>query len=356
VRVHPVAEGRIVGIDVARGAAILGMFIAHAVPRPDDTELLVDGRSSILFATLAGVSLGIVTGGDRPAGRGQRTDRVVSILLRAACLFLLGGILGALESEVAVILDYYGFMFVLLVPVLFFPRWVLAVMAAALAGVAPALAAAAPDTNAVNEPVLYFFQYYLLDGVYPALVWMPFLVAGLICARSGLDRQVTQLAMIAGGALAAVVGYGAALVLAGVTAEAHSSTTAEVVGSGGVALAVIGTLLWLTSAERAGAGQWMRGALWPIGATGSMALTVYTLQILTLAVVVVMRDDSGAIEYPGWPLLIGMTIASLLFASLWQMLFGKGPLERLLAYVARSPRQGTSDARNAPDSRAQLPR
>jgi hypothetical protein len=28
-------------------------------------------------------------------------------------------------------------------------------------------------------------------------------------------------------------------------------------------------------------------------------------------------DNLGAIDYPGWPLLIGMTLASLLFGSLW---------------------------------------
>jgi hypothetical protein len=337
-------DGRIAGIDIARGVAILGMFVAHAIPRPDDSELIVDGRSSILFATLAGASLGIVTGGEHPAGRGLRGDLVVSTLLRAICLFVLGGILASLDSGVAVILDYYAFMFVLLAPALFLRRQVLAVLAVVLVVTAPALAALTGEPD--GETLVSLAQYYLLDGVYPALIWMPFLITGLIAARSGLTRATTQYVMMAGGTLSAVIGYGAGQLLPGTTAEAHSATSAEVLGSGGVAIAVIGLLLWLTSFEHGGLGPVARRILWPIGATGSMALTVYTLQILTLSVFVVLRDDSrGEVEYPGWPLLIGMTSASILFASLWRATLGKGPLERLLTLITRPPRSRRADAR-----------
>ncbi len=334
---------RIAGIDIARGLAILGMFVAHAIPRPDDDiELLVDGRSSILFATLAGVSLGIITGGAHTAERGRRGDLVVSILLRAICLFLLGSFLAALNSEIAIILDYYSFMFVLLTPLLFLNRWALAAIAAVLVVAAPALAASTAEPDDADESFISFLQYYLLDGSYPALVWMPFLIAGLISVRSGLGRTGTQFAMVSGGTLVAVVGYGLGR-LPGWTAEAHSSTTAEVLGSGGFAIAVIGAVLWLTSPERAGFGRAVRGILWPVGATGSMALTVYTAQILTLAIFVQLRNDSGGqVQYPGWPLLIGLTVASLLFASVWRATLGKGPLERLLTLISR-PRKRRTD-------------
>ena len=70
-----------------------------------------------------------------------------------------------------------------------------------------------------------------------------------------------------------------------------------------------------------------------------MALTEYTLQIITLAVFAVLRDDtSGAVEYPGWPLLIGMTIASVLLAAFWRTFLGKGPLERVLGRATRTQR------------------
>jgi len=315
------------------------MFAAHAIPRPDDSELLVDGRPSILFATLAGVSLGIMTGSERPVERGRRGDRVVGVLVRALIIFVLGVTLGALDSEVAVIVDFYAIMFLLMTPLLFLPRWALAVLAGLIAVAAPALAAVAHEADRDVPALIEAAQYYLLNGNYPALVWLPFLLLGLISARSDLRRARTQLWMMAGGAAAAVLGYGAAALLPGVSAEAHSGSTAEIVASGGFAVATIGALLWLTAPERAGFGVVVRGVTGPIGASGSMPLTIYTLQILLLAVFVELRDSTdGAIEYPGWPLLIGMTITALLFASLWRHFLGKGPLERALAAAAnRSP-------------------
>ena len=325
---------RVVGVDAARGLAILGMFVAHAIPRSGDAELLADGRSSILFATLAGLSLGIMTGAARPLPRGLRRDRALTIALRALYLFLLGLVLSSLGSEIAIILDYYAIMFLLLTPLLFLPRWALAVIAVVLAGVAPLVASAAEAAETAGNgggPVAGVFRDYLLTGHYPALVWLPYLLVGLIAARSDLRSPRTQRWMIGAGTAAAVLGYGAARLLPGVTAEAHSDSTAEVVGSGGLAVAVIGTLLWLTAIERDRAGRIAGTVLSPVAATGSMALTVYTMQIVTLAVFVVLRTDSGgAIQYPGWPLLIGMTIGALAFATAWRRAFGAGPLERLL--------------------------
>ncbi|TFD50420.1 DUF418 domain-containing protein [Cryobacterium sp. Hh11] len=328
---------RIVGVDIARGLAIIGMLVAHAIPRADESELLVDGRSSILFATLAGISLGIMTGSERKTEPGHRADRVASIAMRALVLFLLGVTLGSLGSEVAVILDYYAIMFLFLTPVLFLPRWVLGLVAAVLAVAAPAFGVGEADPTAGF--LAYFAQYYLLTGYYPVLIWLPFLLVGLISARSGLGGAKTQLWMVAAGTISAVLGYGAALLLPGITAEAHSGSTAEVLGSGGFVVALIGGLLWLTSPERARVGTGIRAVLAPVGAAGSMALTVYTLQIITLAVFAVLRDETGgAVEYPGWPLLIGMTIVSLLFATFWRAFLGNGPLERLLGRVTRTQR------------------
>ncbi len=328
---------RVVGVDVARGLAILGMFVAHAIPRFGAGELIVDGRSSILFATLAGVSLGIITGGAHPLERGTRTARRQQIALRAIVLFVLGVGLSTLGSGIAIILDYYALMFLGVLPLLFLRVRVLAAIAVVLAIAAPTLAMAVGDERPDMNPLRYLAQLYLLTGYYPALIWIPFLIAGLICVRSDLTRPRTQVFMIGLGAAASVLGYGAAAVLPGVTAEEHSGSTAEVFGSGGLAIAIVGALVWVTSPERRTAGRLIRGALWPLAATGSMALTIYTLQIITLAVAADLRDTSGAIDYPGWPLLIGMTAASIVFASVWRRFLGNGPLERLMTLITRVP-------------------
>lgn len=331
------SASRVVGIDVARGFAIIGMFGAHVIPRTNNADMFVDGRPSILFATLAGVSLGIMTGSERPIGRGRRPDRVVGIIIRALILVVLGVWLDDFDGTPAVILHYYGMMFLLLIPVLFLSRWVLALMAAVLAFAAPVLAAVLHGAGPPPLPFLGDIRNLLITGEYPALIFLPFLLVGLVAARSGLGRARTQVWMVAGGTIVSVLGYGSALVIPGVGARAHSGTTAEILGSGGLAIAVIGALLWLTSPERAGLGRTRRAIYWPIGASGSMALTAYTAQILILALCVELDDYPWSLDYPGWPLMIWMTLGTLLVASLWRRFLGKGPLEQLLAFATTEP-------------------
>lgn len=326
-----VGTSRIAGVDIARGVAILGMFVAHTMPRDGEGELLVDGRSSLLFATLAGVSLGLLSGAEDPPGPGERSGIRRIVFVRALFVFLLGVLLATLGSEIAIILDYYAVMFLLLLPLLFLRRAFLVGIGMVILVVAPMLARLVDPGGRTGDDGIDLLRNYLLTGSYPALVWLPVLIAGLVAARSGLLHRRTQVWMLLGGVAAAICGYGAAAVLPGVTAEAHSGSTAEILGSGGTAIAVIGVLLLLTTSETAG--RVSQFVLWPIGAAGFLALTVYTAQIVVLAMVAGARETGGP-EYPGWPLLIGLCVASLVGASLWRYFLGRGPLERLLAAAA----------------------
>lgn len=324
---------RIVGIDVARGLAVLGMFIAHTYPRGGEEELLVDGRSSILFATLAGISLGLLTGGEHPE-RSPRERARRGVAIRATVLFLLGIALTLLPSNIAIILDYYGIMFALMIPALYLPVAALAALAALIAVLAPLAAAGASVVDGLDGWALVAAEYLLL-GSYPALVWLPFLLVGLLCTRSGLTRRGTQYRMMLGGLAAMVLGYGSAFAIPPISAEAHSGSTAEIFGSGGFAIALIGALLWL------GHFRVSRTALHPLAATGSMPLTIYTLQILLLAGCVAFADSASWVpDYPGLPLMFGLIISSLIFGVLWRRFLGAGPLERMLRYLAGFDRAG----------------
>ena len=63
---------RIVGIDIARCLALVGMIATHvlAARNPDGSlgfaEVVAGGRASALFAVLAGVSLALMSGGAEP--------------------------------------------------------------------------------------------------------------------------------------------------------------------------------------------------------------------------------------------------------------------------------------------------
>ncbi len=168
------------------------MIAAHTVPRPGGLgaeELVVDGRPSLLFALVAGVALGLMTGQDAPPPAGARSEPRLRLVIRALALLAAGILLWLLPHGIAVILDYYGVMFLLMVPLLFLPRWGLALVAAAVLVVAPALRDAVVRAGAPEQEPAATVVDYLLTGWYPALLWVPVLAVGLLAARSGLARQ-----------------------------------------------------------------------------------------------------------------------------------------------------------------------
>jgi uncharacterized membrane protein YeiB len=323
----PLPAGRIAGIDVARGLAVLGMFIAHVLP-DGDAESLADGRSSVLFATLAGVSLGLITGGAQPAPRAGRPRLLGAVALRGLALILLGLYLWTLESGIAIILDYYGSFFLVLLPVLFAPRAVLVPIALACLTVGTTILGAAPDDPRQligNSLLLWPPTEWWVTGYYPGLLWLGYLIMGLVVARSDLRRTATQVGMATGGAAASAVGYGGALLLDR-DASAHSNTLWEGLGAGGFAIALIGLLLLV-------ARGWVVRALWPLGAVGAMPLTIYTAQIIVLAIFRTLHPF-GADDAEKWILLAVLVAGSLLAASLWRAFAGKGPLERIMAGIS----------------------
>lgn len=328
---------RLVGLDVARGVALLGMFVAHTVLVGG--EKIVDGRSAILFATVAGVSLGLLTGGAAPPGPGARGRARITIVVRGAVLVLLGiGLTFFLRPPIAVILDYYGFGFLVLLGLLFAARPVLAGVAVVAAVAGPPLVALVSDAAKFDElaaPVQLFARW-LIYGEYPMLVWSAYLLVGLILARSDLRRRVTAVVALASGALGAILGYGAAALLPGVTAAAHTDTTAEVLGSGGVAVAVIGALALLDSATGFGerVARILRFLLAPVAAAGAMPLTLYTAQAIVLAIVHAVVEEHGRWVVPGW-LLPALVVGSLVVATLWRRFVGTGPLEAGLRVLTR---------------------
>ncbi|WP_210505589.1 DUF418 domain-containing protein [Naasia sp. SYSU D00057] len=320
---------RIDGVDIARGIAVLGMFVAHVLP-DGETENLADGRSSVLFATLAGVSLGLVTGGASPAPRGSRRKLAGSVALRGIALILLGLFLWTLDSGIAIILDYYGVFFLVLLPVLFAPRAVLAPLALACATVGTAVLAEAPASPREligGDLLLWLPTEWFVTGYYPGLLWLGYVLVGLIVARSDLRRRTTQAAMAVGGAAASAFGYGGAI-LFDRDASAHSNTLWEGFGAGGLAIAVIGVLLLATAN-----GSLPARALWPLGSVGRMPLSVYTAQILVLAVFE-GAHPGGATAAEEWILLAGLVVGSLVFAAVWRVFLGKGPLERAMSAVS----------------------
>jgi uncharacterized membrane protein YeiB len=320
---------RYAGVDAARGLAILGMLWAHTAA--DGTrQALADGRSSVLFATLAGCSLGLLTGGAERVRGGVGRRALASVALRGVLLVVLGLALWTLGTPVAVILDTYGVLFLVLLPVVLAPTWVVAAvgLVAALAGPL-VVQAVGPDleTPFTPERLLHLPAEWSVTGYYPGVVWAAYLCAGLVAARAGLARRRTLVAMLVAGAATSALGYGGAAVF-GLDASAHADTTAEVLGSGGLAIAVIGALELVCSGPATA--DVARRVLAPLTAAGRMPLTIYTGQLLVLAVWLTTPAAGDPPWIESWTLLVALVVGSLAFALAWQRFVGRGPLERAM--------------------------
>ncbi|MGV9195546.1 heparan-alpha-glucosaminide N-acetyltransferase domain-containing protein [Microbacterium sp. MC2] len=336
---------RLQGVDLARGLAVLGMFAAHLLVIPalviTDPATWIDlanGRSSILFAVLAGVSIALVTGGARPRRTGLGTARR-RIAVRALVLWVFGILLILTGVPVFVILPAYAVLFLLALPLVRLPARTLWITAAALGVVMPWVQ---PVLNALPlwEGEIGGALALAVGWHYPFPLWAAFLVAGLAAGRSDLRRPDTQWALLlAGGALAlltaavdATFAAPADPYLAQVWASgAHSGGLLEVVGSGGLALATIAACQLLCRTP-------LRWVALPLRAVGSMPFTAYVGQLVAWAVIATaLLGDPGdltgmrALE-PFWP----FAVVTLIACTVWALLLGRGPLERFTAWVCRT--------------------
>lgn len=387
------STGRLIGVDLARGLAVFGMYAAHVGPDPAQGGFvghvmeLAHGRASALFAFLAGFSIMLITGRRTPkTGRAGR-QAVAKVVIRAVVLLVLGTLLTMSGTPVEVILAFYGLYFLLVLPLYRLRALPLAVIAASSALVLP--------------QVLYVVQYFLANhepgglwtwpaetggvvsllfsGSYPALTWIPFVIAGMAVARLDLAATVVRTRLALTGAALAVLGYGGSwlalhLVPGALTrlaesgwgawdkggvgmgmgtggggsaasawwsdtwgfpagdtpygllvASPHSETTLSVLGNTGVALLVmVGCLAAVDAFPR------FHRLAKPVIAVGSMSLTAYVFHIAGIHVL-------GIEELPGSPphVLLGFIVAVTVFAAVWARYFRRGPLEWLLGKAAK---------------------
>ena len=375
---------RLVGIDAARGLALIGLISIHILPAfdpqtfyPTTQWTAFAGASAALFALLAGVGLAFSSGGRTPhRGRAMTADRV-GLLVRAVLIASLGfGINEFMPSPTPAvgILVYYGVFFLLAIPFLHLPAKALFGCAAffAVAGpvliyslrdVLPAYESASPTfTDLVATPGVTLAQL-LLTGTYPALPYLTYLLAGLGLGRLDLaEIQVQTILLLAGAglAVAAWLTYWVLILQAGgydqlvahtpslgesqiddiiiwgpdptlptttwwwlLIPGPHANTPIAVAQDLGTGAAALGAFLLLTRAAKAWA--------LPLAAMGSMTLTLYSAHLLALSTEA--HYDQRLLWF-----LTHLGVAAL-FALTWHRTLGQGPLERLVARAARMGRR-----------------
>ncbi|MBB3079169.1 putative membrane protein YeiB [Streptomyces violarus] len=361
--------GRLVGLDLARGLAVFGMYAVHVGPAPNQDGVIgflmepAQGRSSALFAVLAGFAVALITGRRTPKTGLAGRQAVAKVIIRAVILMALGTALTLTGTPVVPILAFYGLFFLLVLPLYRLGAKPLALIAAGWALVGPQLPYALKPVcggrvflsyGQADGPVSLFFT-----GGYPALTWVPFVIAGMAVARCDLAATAVRIRLALTGVALAVTGYGGSWLAlrlvpgaaeavrkaeegsgmssmssvspdsigifgdtpAGMLASApHSEATLSIAAATGVAILVITACLAAMDAFPR-----LRRPAGPVIAVGSMSLTAYVYHIVAIW----LLNTEEATVQPLY-ILLGFIVSVTVLATIWSRFFQRGPLEWLM--------------------------
>ncbi len=377
--------GRVVGVDVARAVALVGMMATHILPGLDGGEVslshqLAAGRASALFAVLAGVSLVLVAGRRTPLRGRDWWSMLAGTLVRTALLALVGLLIGGVDSGIAVILVYYAVLFVAAVPFLALRTGAPLAVAVAWALLAPAASHwlrlrvpptsyDVPDLDSLEAPGA-LLRELVLTGYYPVLTWLPYVLVGVVIGRMDLRSTATagKLATVGAGALAVAWLVSDALVarpgvrgelirtfegagwrgdldttlahgLYGVTPTdsawwlavraPHSGTTFDLLATIGSSCLVLAACLLL--------GRALPRVCSVVFGAGAMTLTLYSLHI-------VLRNE-GWWDGDDLGTYLGQVALVLAIGALFRWGGHRGPLELLLGELSSGARNAVSGRR-----------
>lgn len=200
------------------------MFYAHVGPHhfydgaAGILDSVPDGRSSILFAVLAGTSLSILTGRNAPYTGPDMWFARLRILGRSGALLGVAAILSLLGTPVAIILGFYAAWFVTALP---FTRWSptkLFVLAGTLAVAGP-ISIQLFDWLTMNlglwpgGDVNAFLVEVFFTGTYPGMVYMAYVFAGMAIGRLNITKRALQFGLVCTGCCLMILGYGGSWLL-----------------------------------------------------------------------------------------------------------------------------------------------
>jgi uncharacterized membrane protein YeiB len=371
---------RFLGVDIARGVALLSMLAANIFEDLDDNGeptlavMTVTGRSATMFVMVAGISLAFITGGRHPAQRRDRRPTTVGLIVRALLIGAIGLALGyAAPADFGVILTYYALYFLLAIPLVGLRPRTLICIAGGLLVVGPLLILGASSLglqrvttgslmlgHAVTDPIGFVLQLFV-TGNFAAVVYMIYILTGLAIGRLDLSSTRVATRLLVSGLVLAVTAWVTSSVIlfnlgglqhliaaAGpgsnpatirneilwdhprmsswwylAVRSHHAATPIYAMHSLGTAIAVLGAVLLIAKLPTA------RRLLWPVGV--AMTLTIYSAHVLVLG--------SGWLSDKPTALYLVTVVAALVFAVVWRRFAGQGPLERTVSLAAGRARR-----------------
>lgn len=336
---------RILGLDIARGLAILGMIYLHLGHPLWQTKVILSGLPAALFAVIAGVTMMLIwtnataqaqaaahaqadagasaaraTAQAQATTQAHTTQTIAKLAARGALITLIGLALLPAGGEIQVVLVVLG-------ATMLATAWVPPLPTAAKVALLLIATAAATWRYAPLE----------LPLPYPHLAWVAYILAGMILfdvyvgkdgtGAGGVTKITTAIAF-----LAAAIGFYLRFQtdLPGwARATGHTGVLGEIVLS--IAVAAIVLHLSLIVGRRVKATN-------PLVALGSMALTVYILHVLSALwwqTHVSLHSDLWAAAFIAAFLVFAWAWKKLAAGPARKLFAGQGPAERCVAQVVR---------------------
>ncbi|GAB3630710.1 heparan-alpha-glucosaminide N-acetyltransferase domain-containing protein [Microbacterium shaanxiense] len=394
---QPLAGRRIVGIDIARFVAIIGMMAAHLVvqlgsdPNAGRIDSLagkligatISSTSATTFAVLGGVSLVLLSRSMRDRSRGRM---LTSILIRGFAISLIGVLLEILVGPISVVLTAYGVAMIIAAFALLLPSTAVTVIAVVLwlgggavnAQVREGIAATPTSAPGPIDEVGRVLRDLLLTGHYPAITWVAYMLTGILLARilfatltrNALRRLCLRLVFwgLAIYAVITVVGriarmrptwfglpdVGESMLSSGrgapigtelwmlIIPTPHSGNPADMLRTVAGACLLIGLFILLFDVRRREHGF----AVETVRAAGAAPLTIYTAHVLVtmlLSAVATRAIIAGEATAPVWyaqgvGILLLQIVGVLVIGAVLARLHRRGPLEALLGFVSGTSR------------------
>lgn len=334
------------GLDAARGVAILAMVIAHAipffgnVPRPVAIVLTqINDVASPLFAIVMGATTALAVQRGRRAGATGRRSLAMHNLWRGLVLIALGLGLEQLHTWVAIILHILGVLLIVGTPLAFLGPRVQVLLAITLTLVSPlivsSLQLAAHRRPGVLSPTApsgwgtnRLIEWLVLNPHYRVLTLLPLFLLGAALQHWGASSRASVRTLVVG--LLVMVSW---VVAAALGAHPVSGDLLDQCHETGLALAAYGVFMALDATGPGPAG-WLRALARPIAAIGTLALSLYVVHVGLLWVLVPRftgRDAESGLAAIGWTL--ALLVPTMAFGWLWWRFLGKGPIERLIDLV-----------------------
>lgn len=344
---------RIAGFDLARAIAMLIMVLVNfkvamlsgtASDRSFGLDLL-DGRAAAVFVTLAGIGLSLFSARARQQGCAELQQQVRRQVLRRALFLCIAG-LGFITVWPADILHYYGVMFALACPLLFWRGRRLLSLALVVVLAFPLALSLGVDYNAgwhwpsLTYPEFWswagFWRNLWLNGFHPLLPWFSFLLLGLWLGQLNWQHHAVQWRLFLAGVSFVLLAEVLALFCPGPQWSVWLGQTVPMPPAPLYVCSAMGsTLIWLVLAVQIASRCAGSVLVQQLEHLGRLALTLYLTHILLGLGIL---EALGLLQQTSLALAAGSACGYLILFGLFSVWhrrhFQSGPVEWCLRKVA----------------------